>query len=365
MRTISPALLAHLQGDVRTIATLFTITRKDGQVFGFTDLDTPIVYNGITYESAGGYTHSAIESGSTLSTGNLEVQAIFDNSAITQEGLESGVWDFAAVSIQVVNYNDLSMGGVTLNGGLLGAVSIMNGRYTAELRGLAQVMQQDAGDMYSPTCRATFGDSQCTLDLGPLTFTGSIQSLNSATSWNDSTLTQVGPTVPFIDSRGSLIPTRTPFTIKVVPPTGGAYVSDDGVRTNSGANMTKVGSGPASGEYSSASDGTYTFNSADSVNLGNVFIDYEYSIGYFAYGFVKWLTGNNAGAVAEVKAFAPGVVTLAMQNNEPMQVGDTYTITAGCDKLPGTCGTGRYNNLIHFRGEPFIPGQDTMLSPKS
>lgn len=365
MKTISPALLAHLQGDVRTIATLFTITRKDSQVFCFTDLDVNIVFNGLTYESAGGYTHSSIDAGSTLSTGNLEINAIFDSSSITQESLESGVWDFAAVTIQLVNYKDLTMGAVQLNGGYLGAVTILNGRYTVELRGLGQVMQQDAGDMYSPTCRATFGDSKCTLDLTPFTFSGSIQSLINATSWNDSTLTQVGPTVPFIDSRGSLIPTRTPFTIKVVPPTGGAYVSDDGVKTNSGASMTKVGGAPNSGEYASASDGTYTFNSADSVNIGNVFIDYEYSIGYFAYGFVKWLTGNNAGSVAEVKSFSPGVVTLAMQNANPMQVGDTYTITAGCDKQPGTCGTGRFNNLIHFRGEPFIPGQDTMLSPKS
>lgn len=365
MRTISPALLAHLQGDVKTIATLFTITRKDNAVFGFTDLDVPIVYNGITYESAGGYTHSAIDAGSTLSTGNLEIQAIFDSSSITQESLESGLWDFAAVTIQLVNYNDLTMGAVQLNGGYLGAVTIYNGRYTVELRGLAQVMQQDAGDMYSPTCRATFGDSKCTIDLAPLTFTGSIQSLNNATSWNDSTLTQVGPTVPFIDSRGTLIPTRTPFTIKVVPPTGGAFVSDNGVRTNSGANMTKVGGAPNSGEYAVDGTGTYTFNSADSVNIGNVFIDYDYAIGYFAYGKVKWLTGNNAGFFAEVKAFSPGVVTLAMQNSQPMQVGDTYQITAGCDKQPGTCGTGRFNNLIHFRGEPFIPGQDTMLSPKS
>ena len=68
MRTLSAAMLAHLASDVQTLATLWTITRTDGQVFGFTDLDQPITYNGVTYQSAGGYTHSQIDMTSDMST---------------------------------------------------------------------------------------------------------------------------------------------------------------------------------------------------------------------------------------------------------------------------------------------------------
>ena len=185
MKTISPALLAHLQGDVQTIATLWLITLTNGTQYGFTDIDVPVVYNGITYKSAGGYTHSNVESGSTLSTSNSEMNAIFDHSSITQADLESGLWDGASVAISLVNYNNLAAGAVQLNGGLLGQVTILNGKYTAELRGLAQIMQQDYGDVYSPTCRAQFGDSQCQINLTPLTFNGSVQSVNSSNSWND------------------------------------------------------------------------------------------------------------------------------------------------------------------------------------
>lgn len=362
MRNLSPALLAHMQGDVRTIATLWLITRTDGQVFGFTDLDRDILFNGVTYLSAGGYTHSGIESGSTLSTSNLEMTALLDSSAITSASLESGAWDGAQVSISLVNYNDLTMGAIVLNSGSVGQVTIQNGRYTAELRGLAQTMQQDYGDVYSPTCRAQFGDSRCTINLAPLTMTGSVQSLNSATSWNDASLGQTGPTVPFVDSRGRLIPTRAPFTIQVVPPTGGAFVSDGGVRDSFGNPLAGVSGAPSSGQYSVSPSGLYTFNIGQAG--GEVFTNYTYSIGYFAYGTVTWLTGLNAGASMEVKSFAPGVVTLAMQNAQPIQPGDTYTITAGCDRTAGTCAN-RWNNLVHFRGEPFIPGQDTILSPKS
>lgn len=362
MRTISAALLAHLQGDVRTICTLWTITRLDGLVLGFTDLDRDVTFNGIAYRSTGGYTHSGIEAGSTMSTSNLEMQAVFDSSAINQIDLEAGLYDFAAVTIQIVNYNDLTMGALQLNGGLLGQVQILNGRYSAELRGLAQVLQQDAGNVYSPTCRANFGDSKCLFDASTVTFNGTVASVNNTVSFNDPTLTQVGPTTNVIDTDGHIVPLTFPFTIQIVPPTGGAFVSNTQVRDSTGAAMSQVDhTHEAPGKYSVLAGGLYTFDV--SAAGGEVFIDYAYSIGYFAYGKIKWLTGANAGLTSEVKAFAPGVVTLALRPPNAVQAGDTYTITAGCDKQPGTC-SARFNNLIHFRGEPFIPGQDVMISPK-
>ena len=363
MRTISPALLAHLQGDVRTVCTLWLIVRTDNASFGFTDFDQPITYGGVTYSPQGGYTHSQIESSADMSTSNMELSAIFDSAAITPVSLESGLWDFASVSVSLVNYNDLTMGTALLDSGYIGQITIQNGQYRAELRGLAQVMQQDQGDVYSPTCRATFCDSKCTLNIATYTFSGSIQSVNSVTSWNDSTLTQTGPNASFEDTTGHKIPTTGPYTIKVVPPTGGAFVADAGVTTSTGAAMTYTSGAPASGQYSYASDGTYTFNSADGVNISEVFIDYTYQIGYFAYGKVTFTSGQNAGFTMDVKTFAPGVVTLAMTLPYPLAVGDTYSIVAGCDKLFGTC-KNRYNNVVHFRGEPYIPGQDVILRPQ-
>jgi hypothetical protein len=362
MRTISPALLAHLQADVRTVCTLWLITRTDGQIFGFTDFDQPITYGGVTYLAQGGYTHSQIESSSDLSTSNLELSAIFDSASITPQGLESGLWDYAAVSVSLVNYNDLTMGAAVLDSGYVGQLTIQNGMYKAELRGLAQLMQQDQGDIYSATCRAVFGDSKCTINLVPLTFTGSIQSVVNPVTWDDATLTQTGPNAAFVDTNGHRIPTTPPYTIKVVPPTGGAFVSNSEVRDAAGGTWLQVGGSPANDQYNVASDGTYTFDGTD--NPGQiVFIDYTYQIGYFAYGTVKFLTGLNAGFSMDVKAFAPGVVTLTMTLPYPLTVGDTYSIVAGCDRLFGTC-KARYNNVPNFRGEPYVPGQDVILRPQ-
>lgn len=362
MRNISPQLLAHLQGEVLTVCTLWKVTRKDGQVFGFTDLDRDMTYGGLTYLSAGGYTHSQIDSKGDLSTGNMEVNALFDSEVITQPDIEAGLWDFATVVIYLVNYADLTMGAATLTSGVLGQVTIKNGQFSVELRGIEQMMQQTSGEMFQPTCRATLGDARCKVNLGPMTASGTVDAVTDSFTWTDASLTQTGPTVPYTDSRGHKIPTQSPYTIKVVPPTGGAFVANISVTDSAGAPWTQVGSSPGAKQYSVATDGTYTYSSGDAG--AQVFMSYSYSIGYFAYGSVTFTSGENAGYSTEVKSFAPGVVTVALPLPFPVAPGDTYTIVAGCDRLFGTC-RDRFSNVSNFRGEPYVPGVDTILRPQS
>ena len=362
MRSISPALLAHLQGDVRTLATLWKVTRTDNAVFGFTDHDQSITVGGVTYQSAT-YSASAIDMPSDMSVSNLEMQSVFDSASITQYDLDAGRWNSALVTISVCNFMDLTQGVVPIASGIIGQIKILNGRYVAELRGTTQLMQQGYGDHYQPTCRATFGDSKCTVNLAPLTFAGAVQSVVSPfVSWNDSTLTQTGPAVAYTDTRGLVIPTRSPFQIQIVPPDGGAYASNISVHDSQNNTYAQVSGSPGSGQYSADSSGLYTFNVAQAG--GTVFVNFNYTIGYFAYGAVTWLTGQNAGYRMEVKQFAPGVVTLALPMEYPIAVGDTYSISAGCDKQLGTC-SARYSNVVHFRGEPYIPGIDMVIKPQT
>ena len=46
---------------------------------------------------------------------------------------------------------------------------------------------------------------------------------------------------------------------------------------------------------------------------------------------------------------------------QPIEVGDAFTVTAGCDKSFSTCGS-RFNNKVNFRGFPQIPGNDFVVS---
>jgi uncharacterized phage protein (TIGR02218 family) len=86
--------------------------------------------------------------------------------------------------------------------------------------------------------------------------------------------------------------------------------------------------------------------------------------GWFAAGKLAFTSGANAGLSVEVKDHRKnGAVTLELWQAmpEPVAAGDTFTVTAGCDKRFQTCHD-RFNNVANFRGFPHIPGNDFVIS---
>ena len=82
---------------------------------------------------------------------------------------------------------------------------------------------------------------------------------------------------------------------------------------------------------------------------------------YFRFGLVTWTGGANNGRRVEVKTHAAGgVFTLALPMATDIQVGDTFTVSPGCDKLRATC-RDKFSNIINFRGFPDLPGRDRVL----
>jgi uncharacterized phage protein (TIGR02218 family) len=93
-----------------------------------------------------------------------------------------------------------------------------------------------------------------------------------------------------------------------------------------------------------------------------------YAANWFAGGLLTWTTGGNAGAGVEVKRHvASGSAEFELWRNmiAPILPGDTFTVTAGCDKLFTTC-KAKFANSANFRGFPHIPGNDYVVRyPKS
>ena len=67
----------------------------------------------------------------------------------------------------------------------------------------------------------------------------------------------------------------------------------------------------------------------------------------------------------EVKRHAVSGATVTVElwqaMSEPVAAGDAFTISAGCDKQFATCKS-RFANQANFRGFPYMPGNDTVLS---
>lgn len=197
MKPISSALQAHLAQELTTLATCWKLTRRDGEVLGFTDHDHDLTVEGVPYLAASGFTPTAMASSSALTVDNLDVEGMLSAEAITETDVMAGLYDHAEISVFQVNYADLSMGRLPLRTGWLGEVEMRGGRFVAEVRGLAQRLSQRIGAFYSPSCRAALGDSRCQVNLAPLTVSGSISGVVSRSVLRDSTRTEAADTFSF------------------------------------------------------------------------------------------------------------------------------------------------------------------------
>jgi uncharacterized phage protein (TIGR02218 family) len=86
--------------------------------------------------------------------------------------------------------------------------------------------------------------------------------------------------------------------------------------------------------------------------------------GTFTHGRLSFTSGANAGLAFEVKSHAAGQIKLMLPPPYAVEIGDTYSLTQGCDKRFNTCIT-RFNNAVNFRGEPHLIGLDRLLETSS
>jgi uncharacterized phage protein (TIGR02218 family) len=88
-----------------------------------------------------------------------------------------------------------------------------------------------------------------------------------------------------------------------------------------------------------------------------------YADGWFTAGRLSFTGGGNVGLSVEVKLHRKAAAVsfeLWQAMPQPIEVGDAFVVTAGCDKRFATC-RDRFNNVANFRGFPHIPGNDFII----
>ena len=274
MKPASPALAAHLAGEVTTLATCWRLERADGWTHGFTDHDRDLTVDGLVYVASTGFLPSAIKTGSDLSVDNLDVDGFLDDAALRPEDLTAGMFDGARIEVFLINWADLSQGRLLLRKGFLGEVKRADRRFSAEIRGLSNRLAQTAGQLYSRLCRVDLGSPECGVALASLTDVLSV--------------------------------------IQVIAP--------DTMR-----------------------------------------IETARPTGFYTFGRLTFASGANAGAVNEVMLHDDQTLRLFTPMPRPIAAGDMISVAAGCDKTPETCHA-KFGNILNFRGEPHIPGNDKVFS---
>ncbi len=190
MKSATSQLSAHLAGETTTLATCWKVTRRDGEVFGFTDHDFDLTVESQIYEARTGYTRSAVHAISDLSVDNLDIESALDSETLNAADLRAGVWDGAEVEIFLVNWLALSQGKIILKRGTIGQVDLKDTVFKAELRGLTQALSQQIVELYTPDCRADLGDSRCKVELAALTVAGSVTASDDRYGFTDTSRTE-------------------------------------------------------------------------------------------------------------------------------------------------------------------------------
>ncbi len=270
------------------LATCWRIARADGVVEAYTSFDRPLTIPeaggaDLTYSPANGFSASQLASDAEMSVADVEVLGAIDADAISAEALLAGVYDDAEVEMVLVDWADPAIPPTILRRGTIGTISQSGGGFTAELRGLAQKIQQPVIDVYQPECRVDLYSPPCGVDRAAFAVPAAVTALTD----------------------------------------GALGVGSD----------------------------NRTFYAAA---LGQ-------ADGWFDYAELWWTGGANAGLKTEVRRFAETKVELWEPMGFAVALGDTFTIHAGCDKQLATC-IAKFANVLNFRGEPFVPGQDDVLA---
>ncbi|MCF6322357.1 MAG: DUF2163 domain-containing protein [Rhizobiaceae bacterium] len=90
-----------------------------------------------------------------------------------------------------------------------------------------------------------------------------------------------------------------------------------------------------------------------------------FSEGWFSNGLLLWLSGENEGISIEISRHSKDGSDTKLQIWKtlpaPPVSGDTFKITAGCNKKFSACKT-KFSNSLNFRGFPHMPGADFIFS---
>jgi len=347
--TLSSTLQTHLDGELQTLVSLWTITRRDGTVLRFTDHDKNLVFNGATFVSGVGYDRSAVEDKIDLSVDNMDIKGIFDDTLVKRNDVRGGLFDGARVTIQLVNWKDLSQGSITRRTGWLGTAKQNNlGQFDVELRGLTQALSEGLTLVYTPACPVDLGSTRCQALILPTADNERVSGASySAQQWMHV------PAYPdyvwrATNSGATEEETTTNFAV-----------------FNAGAEGETVTDGTVVWESIARFDRTFTVTSGGDRKRFSISVDEPRSdadLDWFVDGALTFTSGDNVFTSKGVKRTSQGSagdidIELHLRAAFNVEAGDTGTIIPGCAKTILDCGN-KFNNALNYQGHPYIPGEN-------
>ena len=162
-------LIAHMQTGATTTCRAWSVVRKDGTRYGFTDHDRDLVFAGQTFKASSGLTAGAMQQSRGLAVDNTEVVGALSDAAISEADIAAGRFDAAEVTTYLVNWANVEQRSIRFKG-TFGEIQYSDGAFKIELRGLTEALNKASGRMYQPNCPAVLGDKECRFDVSQFAF---------------------------------------------------------------------------------------------------------------------------------------------------------------------------------------------------
>lgn len=164
MREISDVLAARLAAGDVTLCACWRSERADGAVFGATDHDEVLTFDGVSYSPAAGLEAATFESSSGLAPGRVAASGAISLDFLVADEVDSGLWDGARVDVWRVDWRAPEHR-VMIWSGRFSEITWRGDAYTAELVSLKADLERTIGRVYARTCDAEVGDARCGVDL--------------------------------------------------------------------------------------------------------------------------------------------------------------------------------------------------------
>lgn len=162
-----------MSGAATTRARLWSVVRRDGRAFGFTDHDRDLEIGGVTFRAGTGLSAGALERSTGLAVDNTSAAGALSDAGITEGDIAAGRYDGAAVTAWEADWTDVGDRRVTFRG-TFGEVVRGGGAFRVELRGLSEALNRPRGRVFQSLCPAVLGDAECGVNLSAAELTAEV-----------------------------------------------------------------------------------------------------------------------------------------------------------------------------------------------
>jgi hypothetical protein len=352
MKVIATRDQTMLESGGLTIADIWKVTRRDGEVFTFTEHNEDIEFGGLTYDASTAFNRTAKADTDTLAPSNMVMETFLDSEVIQDADVIAGLWDYAEFEVRTVNWYDrrvLHISAVTkANPGVV-TTREAHGLTTGDTVTITGVggMTELNGNTYTVTVISTTTFSIGISTSGYTTYLAQGEASIPETSWNYRR-GHFGQ----LELDGQIVRTELMGL--------GKQLEKNLLRPYLPSCPAALGDSECSVNLASFTH-TGTLDAVDATGLQLTDAALVQANGYFNYGLITMTSGASNGYSMEVKSYTTGVLILQQPLPFGVSAGDTYSIRAGCDKTLGTC-RDTFNNVVNFRGFWNLPGMDKVLA---